>query len=532
MKNSILDFFDITVKNYPNNIAVGDVDGSIDYKTVYHQSQSIATAIAKNNFLKKPVAILMSRGKMAVAAMLGVLYSGNFYIVLDSESPIDRLSKIINTLSPAAIIYEQDLKDKASHLAKGIIKINVEKVINNAVDDKLLAKIRSQILITDPAYSIFTSGSTGIPKGALLTHQNVISYMDWFINEFKITDKTVFGSQTPLYFSMSVSDLFASIFTGGEYQMIPKEHFTFPVNLINFMNDRKVNTIYWVPSAFGVVAKMDLFKYCKPDFLEKVFFAGEVMPIKYLNYWKFHFPDLLYANLFGPTETTDICSFYVVDRDFSETNTLPIGVACRNSHLFVVDEHGKEITDSRPGELFVAGPTVAIGYYNNTEKTKEVFVQNPLQNDYPEIVYKTGDIVRRNKHGEFEYMGRKDFQIKHMGYRIEPGEIENAFGSVAGIGTTVCFYDVSNDSIVLAFEGDENLEESLILTAQNTLPVYMQPNQYRAFDIFPKNQNGKIDRKLIETIISDRQGEKSWIKFTKYSQQSFPAKTAQLQPIL
>ena len=506
MNKTILDYFEKTVNSYPQNISVGDNDCEITYKQLQEKALAISTEIAKNGFLRRPVAILMKRGRNVPVVMLGTLYSGNFYVVIDCESPIARISKIIDVLSPAALIYESELNNIVNNLEGKFIKMNFEDSIKTQIDNKLLKIIRSQLLSTDPAYSIFTSGSTGSPKGVLITHLNVISYIDWFITCFTIDEKTVFGSQTPLYFSMSVTDIFASFFTGSAYQMIPKEYFTFPVKLVEFMNKRKINAIYWVPSALGMAVKFDLFKYCKPEYLEKVMFAGEVMPVKYLNYWKIYFPHLLYANLFGPTETTDICAYYIINREFSETQTLPIGIPCVNTRLFVLDEKGCEVSSGTEGELYVSGPFIASGYYGNKVKTNEVFVQNPLQNKYPEIVYKTGDLVKHNKNGELEYLGRKDFQIKHMGYRIESGEIESAFGAVNGIELAVCIYDSEDDKLILAYEGNEKLISTLRVTAEKSLPQYMRPHKYKAFDVFPKNTNGKINRKQLKNIILKNKG--------------------------
>ena len=127
----------------------------------------------------------------------------------------------------------------------------------------------------------------------------------------------------------------------------------------------------------------------------------------------------LFANLFGPTETTDICTYYIVDRKFSDGETLPIGRACDNCDVFAVKEDGTAANIGEEGELYARGSFLAMGYYNNPEKTAAAFVQNPLNTAYPETVYKTGDLVKRNENGELIYISRKDFQIKHMGYRIE-----------------------------------------------------------------------------------------------------------------
>ncbi len=508
MKKTILDYFESTVNKFPDNIAVSDINNSLTYNELMNKSKILATEIVKYNISDKPIVLLMKRTTNLPIAMMSVLYSGNFYVVLDCESPLQRIDKIITTLSPAMIIYENDLASILSELNLQIHKLDFEDAFRNIViDEQSLENIRNKMTSSNTAYSIFTSGSTGVPKGAILTHLNVISYIHWFIKCFDINENTSFGSQTPLYFSMSVSDFYASIFTGASYNMIPKEYFAFPAKLISFMNDKKIDTIYWVPSALGIVAKFDLLKYCMPEYLKKVFFAGEVMPVKYLNYWKKYLPNILYANLFGPTETTDICSYYIVNRDFDETQNIPIGVACDNCELLVVDENGKEVLDDSIGELLVKGPFVASGYYANKEKTSEVFVQNPLHDNYIDIVYKTGDLVKKNKYGEFDYIGRKDFQIKHLGYRIEPSEIEVVLNTVDKVDLSVCIYDKVNDKLILAYEAKNDINKELKQASEKLLPHYMQPSEFIKFDIFPKNANGKIDRKQISKVILEDKGE-------------------------
>lgn len=506
MKKTIIEYFENTVKKYPDNIAVADIESSLTYKELSAGAKNIACRIAKENIRRKPIAILLKRGTDLPMAMISVLYSGNFYVVLDFESPMFRIEKILETLSPEMIIYGSEFSDSVNGLSENIKKLNFEEAFaGNSYDEKVIEEIRGDASSTDPAYALFTSGSTGVPKGAILSNLNVISYIHWFTECFGINSNTVFGSQTSLYFSMSVSDFYGSMFTGAAYQIIPKTYFAFPAKLVSFMDERKINTIYWVPSALGIVAKFDLFKYCLPKNLKNVLFAGEVMPVKYLNYWRKYLPDLMYANLFGPTETTDICAYYKVNRDFEETQSLPIGIPCDNCRLFIIDSDGKEISDNSPGELYVAGPFVAQGYYCNKEKTEEVFVQNPLHNNFPEVVYKTGDIVHRNRYGELEYVGRKDFQIKHLGYRIEPSEIETVLNTVKGIDLTVCVYDKESDNLLLAYESSKDMGEELNDAAQNLLPVYMRPAVFRRFDIFPKNANGKIDRKeILKNILSDK----------------------------
>jgi non-ribosomal peptide synthetase component F len=264
--------------------------------------------------------------------------------------------------------------------------------------------------------------------------------------------------------------------------------------LIEYLNHWKVNALYWVPSAIGILAAWDAFSYAKPEFLKKVLFAGERMPVKYLNYWQRFFPNLLYANLFGPTETTDICTYYIVDRPFSDDSSLPIGKPCDNCRALILDENGHE---SVCGELYIGGPFLASGYYNDPEKTRLAFVRNPTQSAWPEMLYRTGDLVRRETSGELIYLGRRDHQIKHMGYRIELGEIETAAGAVEGVNECACVYEEAADRLVLFYQGT-NQTDSLKSSLSERIPTYMLPNKVVRLKTMPHNSSGKIDRKDLQ----------------------------------
>ena len=492
MKN-ILQYFEETCKRFPDNIAVADESSSVTFNDLKTRSQQTGTMIASN--LKNhcvPIAIYIDKSPTLVEAMLSVLYSGNFYVVLDTQMPLERVRRIFETLQPVAILTDRSYIDKVKF--DEIKTFYIEDSTSTEIDIKLLHRLRNQMTERDPAYILYTSGSTGQPKGTVISHRALITYGDWFIHAFDINENTIFGSQTPLYFSMSVSDLYAALRTGATYQIIPKKYFSFPMQLIEYLNVHKVNTIYWVPSALNIVANWDTFAYIKPEYLKKVLFAGEVMPVKQLNYWRNALPDVLYANLFGPTETTDICSYYVVNRTFSDEETLPIGAACDNCDLIIVNEDGKE---AESGELLAKGPFLADGYYHNPKKTAEVFIQNPLNDAYPEIVYRTGDLVYKGEDGLLRYQGRKDFQIKHMGYRIEPGEIEAAIGALPEIHACVCIYLETTDQILLFYQGKIK-QEALSLTVSDKLPAYMRPNKFIRIRQMPYNANGKIDRKLLK----------------------------------
>lgn len=490
MKNTIITKFNKTVKQFEHKKAVGDSENSLTYKELQEKAFSIGTFLGEKCIKEKPIAILMERTCNVPVAMLGILASGNFYAVLDPDSPADRLYKILNTLEPEYIIYDNSTEEIISAIPDIYKRLSYNELLTYESDSFLIHCIQSTIVSEFPAYTLFTSGSTGDPKGVLITHLNVISYIEWFTDCFDINEKTVFGSQTPFYFSMSVSDFYGAMLTGATYEIIPKLYFAFPANLVNYMNEKKVNTIYWVPSALGIIVKFNLFKFTMTDSLEKVLFAGESMPVKYLNYLKSYLPNIMYANLFGPTETTDICMYYKVNREFKDDESLPIGSVCQNCEVIIVDD-----------ELYVKGPFIAKGYYRNKYNTDLAFIQNPTHSDYPDTVYRTGDLVTKNEYNEFMYAGRKDFQIKHLGYRIEPGEIETVLNSIDNSILTLCIHEPVEDILILAYESSEDKEQELKNKAQSSLPSYMHPSKYIRLQNFPINSNGKIDRKVITKTV-------------------------------
>lgn len=503
MKN-ILEYIERNAAKYPDKTAFLDTEGSITYSELLKNAKSIGTALSEICKRNRPVAVYLDKSVKTICSMFAVTYSGNFYIIVDSEMPIERINKIFIGLSPVAIITDEaHLKNAEQLEIDGKIFIYNEAV-NTPINEDKLSQIRSRQIDTDPLYALYTSGSTGMPKGAVLSHRNVIAYTEWFSAAFDINSETVFGNQTPFYFSMSVSDVYSTIKTGATLCIIPKSCFSFPINLIKFLNDNKINTIYWVPSAISIVANLKLFKYAKPEYLKKVLFAGEVMPTKQLNYWINNLDkDIVYANLYGPTETTDICTYYVVNRHFEDDEPLPIGRHCDNCDVMIVNDKNELAKPGEEGELYVRGSFVAYGYYGNDEKTKAAFVQNPLHSYYPETVYKTGDLVKENEKGEIMYITRKDFQIKRMGYRVELGEIETAASSIENIEEVVCVFDKSKDKIILVYQGKKLTAEDILKQLKSKVPSYMIPDRIEKITLMPHNQNGKIDRKAVTAMMCE-----------------------------
>ncbi len=502
MKKTIFEYLEETANVFPNKTAFVDSNREISYEHFVKECKSIATNLLDYKWFNKPIAIFLDKTIDCLSSMMGVNYSGNYYTVIDTKMPTDRIENIFSTLEPVCVITNNKNSKKLDSLNKNF-KIVLIDELNDRIDDSSLNLIKNNIIDTNPMYILFTSGSTGTPKGTVLTHRAVTTYAKWFKETFNINEKTIFGSQTPFYFSMSVSDVFSTMLSGATFYIIPKMLFSFPVKLIEFLNINKINTIYWVPSALCIVANLKTLDYDTPKYLEKILFAGEVMPMKQLNIWRNKLPNIMYANLFGPTETADICSYYIVDRKFDDHETLPIGKHCDNCDLLIIKEDNTLAQIGEEGELCARGSFLASGYYKNPTKTKEVFVQNPLNDLYPEIIYRTGDIVKLNEKNEILYVSRKDFQIKHMGYRIELGEIESAVNAIPSIETCVCIYDTENSKIVLFYKSNELDDLQVLEGAKKKLPQYMWPNEIIKLDKIPYNANGKIDRKLLKQNLSN-----------------------------
>lgn len=503
MIKNVLECLENTEKFFENKIAFADTKREVTYKELVQNSKTIGTFLSKNKKTNAPIAIFIDKTVNCLEAMFGVIYSGNFYTIIDTKSPIERINLILNTLEPIAIITDNKNLKKVQELVANDKICIYEDMIKENINNDELAKIRNQMIDTDPMYVLFTSGSTGVPKGTVISHKAVVSYASWVVETFDIDSNTIWGSQTPFYFSMSITDVFSTILSGATFYIIPKMYFSFPIKLLEFINEKKINSIYWVPSALCIVANFKALEEMELPTLKKVLFAGEVMPVKQLNMWIDKLPNAMFANLFGPTETTDICTYYVLDRKFKNTETLPIGKACNNCDVLVIKDDGTKALEGEEGELCVRGSFLALGYYNNPEKTESVFVKNPLNKHYNEIIYKTGDIVKYNDKGELIYLSRKDFQIKHMGYRIELGEIENVINNIDGIIICACVYDTETSRIVLFYQGDDLEENDVLDIAKEKLLPYMCPNKIIKLPRMPYNSNGKIDRVNLKKIIKE-----------------------------
>lgn len=497
MITNILSYLEDSALRYANKTAIADDKNLVTFSEWNQYSRNIGSAIANASVgaLRKPVLVFVDRRIEGLVGFMGVVQSGNFYVPIDCKMPDQRVKLIADVLNPIAAITVTDKDEKILDLIgfQGA-RFRYDKVIATESDDAKLAEIREQMIDTDPVYSIFTSGSTGVPKGVIIAQRGMVDLAEWLVNTFNFTSEDALGNQTPFYFDGSVKDICICLKSGATLHIIGKKYFTFPKLIIPFLNERKITAILWATSAIVLIGNSDILSVALPEHLRLVTFAGEAMPAKQLKVWMNRLPLTKFVNLYGPTEITVDCTYYVVDREFGDDEFIPIGKPCHNKQILVLNDIDKLVKVGETGELCVRGTGVALGYYNNPEKTKEVFVQNPLNSLYEDKIYRTGDIVKYNERGEIEFVSRKDFQIKHKGNRIEMGEIEVAINSIPEVTNAACIFDQPNDKIVLYYTTTDGQELDIINMVKDKIPVYMFPEVINLLKVMPYNMNGKIDR--------------------------------------
>ncbi len=547
MTTNILTWLEESAKRTPDAIAFGDPNGEISYQDLVEKAKAFGTYLMPYVGIGEPCAFYMEKGVPGVIGLFGTIYAGGFYSFIDVRQPAARAAKSVGVLAPQIVITDganaakaEELKAEVAAAANVAVAedaeqesfgaektsenekksdapvfsqvnlVRIEDVLSHiedgslVADEEKLSKVRSEMTDTLPLYVNFTSGSTGTPKGVAVNHRSVIDFISSFTDIFGITKDDVIGNQAPFDFDVSVKDIYSGIRVGARVQIIPREYFSNPTMLMDYLDDHKASVLTWAVSAMCFVSIMNALDYKCPQSVRLVMFSGEVMPIKQLKVWKKYLPDTTYVNLYGPTEITCNCTYYILDKDheYELNEVIPAGKAFPNEHVFLLDENDQlvPVTDTTTeGEICVTGTCVALGYYKDPQRTAAAFMQNPLNTRYDDRMYRTGDLGRYDEDGNIIYASRKDFQIKHMGHRIELGEIEADTMARDGVSRACCIYDTDKKRLVLFYTGERDKKE-LEKELRVVLPPFMIPNKTIQLEDMPLNKNGKIDRHALEAI--------------------------------
>jgi amino acid adenylation domain-containing protein len=469
------------------------------------------------------VGFYVHKSLAAVVGVFGAMKAGAIYVPLDANAPAKRLAYITRNCEIKVLVTSGQVGGLVELLSE---QTPVQVVIltdgrqlpdlPNQVRAINWAEVRQQreepvhpsgAIETDLAYILYTSGSTGEPKGVMISHRSILTFVNWSCETFHMTPSDRVTSHAPLHFDLSTFDIYATMKAGGTVVLVPERLSVFPVQLADLLQNERITITYLVPSILSLMITYGKLDTHDLSALRAVLFAGEVLPIKSLRQLAAAIPNADFYNLYGPTET-NVCTYYKVQpADFTpdRTKPVPIGIACENTEVFAVDDEQRLVTEpGREGELWVRGSCVAQGYWGDADKTAANFVSNAFQPDFREVAYRTGDIVAlADDRVNWIYVGRRDHMVKSRGYRIELGEIEaalHAHQQVKEAAVVTIPDDLIGNRIkafVVPLPGDNLSRQDLEAHCSQILPRYMLPETFEFRDELPKTSTGKINRLLL-----------------------------------
>ena len=492
MDTSILKMLDRASEKYAGKVVYRDGEENITFGELKKRAQAVGSWIAKKLPPESPVSVLAGRNIITPVCYLGIVQAGCFYAPMDLTMPASRLNQILSVVDSKVMLVSKENLELAKSLEyKGEIVV-IEDILDTKIDEALLESARNNLTEYSPLYVIFTSGSSGIPKGVITSHNSLMCYLDALNEVIELNDEDILANQSPLDYIAAVRDIYLPLMSGAETVIVPKNEFAMGGRLFDVLNKYKVTTICWSAAGMEVPAKLGAFDEAVPEYLTKIVFSGSVLPGKYLKIWQDNLPNAMFVNQYGPTETTASCTYYVVSEKATEETVLSIGRPYKHYKILLLSENNEAVSKGKVGEICVSGPCLALGYYGDEKRTSEAFIQNPLNKNYRELIYKTGDLGRIEEDGNLTFLGRKDRQIKHMGHRIELAELELTALKLDGIEECCVLYDADKKQIYMFVIGD-NEPRDVVLHFRKEMPPFMVPRKVIKLEEMPRLPNSKID---------------------------------------
>ena len=496
---SVLEDLARQIAAQPEAVAVADAADKWTFARLGDGSDRLASCLIRQGVQPgQPEGVVARRSAAVVALFLAVLKAGGFYVPLDPDWKLEKLAHVCANAGLQLVLDTQTpgpLPDGVTALVCG--QAEWEAPADAAALSAIAARLRPE----DPLYLIYTSGSTGVPKGVLKTHGAMQSYIAAFTARYPATPADALGNQTPFFFDASAKDLYWMLHDGCRLEVLDTGLFSQPYHLIEYLNDRHITLISWVPSALVIVSQLDTFADILPNYLRAVFFIGEVFPMKHFLIWQNALRGVKFVNLYGQSELAGACCYYEVDRAFTPDDTLPIGRPFSNAEVFLLDGDRVVTEPGQIGEIGIVSPALAAGYFGDAEKTAAAFCTF-CDHGRTLRLFRTGDMARYTPEGLLVFAARCDAQIKHMGYRIELGEIEAAANSLPEITSCACLYDTAKNRIVLFCTVQDGVTKASLRKAlREKLSTYMIPSKIEILPQLPRNANGKTDRVLLRTLL-------------------------------
>jgi amino acid adenylation domain-containing protein len=451
------------------------------------------------------VCFLYPKKPAAMVWMLGILKAGAMHVPLDVASPAERLRRIVHSCEPRFVLAAGPAQQLAQELdvpRLAWLEDSVPAGLRAAFTLKDVAREPSEAIACstrpeDPAHILFTSGSTGIPKGVVITHANVMAFVNWGLKHFGLDQTDRVSGHTPLHFDLSTYDIFGAYAAGAELHVVPLETALLPHRLAEWIRVSRLTQWFSVPSVLNYMAKVDAVRPNDFPELRRVMWCGEVLPTPVLIHWMKRLPQARFTNLYGPTETTIASSYYDVPAcPESPTEVIPIGAPCDGEEILILED-----------EICIGGVGLSPGYWRDAAKTAAAFIPHPARPGAR--IYRTGDLGRLRPDGTVELIGRADTQIKSRGYRIELGEIEAALASLPRLRESAIVAIPSEGfeqwQICCAYvpmPGAVATAASLRTELSKVIPGYMMPARWTQYDALPRNANGKLDRPRLKQEFS------------------------------